>query len=158
MQARDPRRSCNEPVAPADSQEQFHSRSQPSTWFSGFGRSVRERHQAELRRAVRQRVVTKDDLLSAHLPKTVLPIYHAWIDAQRHVVLPASDLKKDSVFYDIQCSPQDYLPRMLRMMRAVEAHGTSVKSVCPLRSSVGSKHVLTGDDVAHQPLLQEGAR
>ncbi len=28
--------------------------------------------------------------------------------------------------YDIQCSPQDYLPLMLYMMKTIEAHGTSV--------------------------------
>ncbi|GAB9470392.1 hypothetical protein Gpo141_00007646 [Globisporangium polare] len=31
---------------------------------------------------------------------------------------------------------------MVRMTRAVEAHGTSVKNVCPLRSNVAPKHVL----------------
>ncbi|GAB9468094.1 hypothetical protein Gpo141_00005420 [Globisporangium polare] len=74
--------------------------------------------------------------------KTSELLCHAWVDAHRHVVLPARDLKKDSVFDDIQCSPQDYLPCMLRMMRAVGTHGTSVKNVCPLRSDVVPKHVL----------------
>ncbi|GAB9465151.1 hypothetical protein Gpo141_00002568 [Globisporangium polare] len=57
-------------------------------------------------------------------------------------MLPERDLKKENDFYDIQCSPQDYLPCMLRMMRAVEAHDTSVKNACPLRSNVVLKHVL----------------
>jgi hypothetical protein len=42
--------------------------------------------------------------------------------------------------YDIQCSPQDYLPQMLYMMKAVEARGASVNNVCPLRSAIIPKH------------------
>lgn len=43
----------------------------------------------------------KDDLLSPHLPKTSHPLYHAWIDEKRHLVLPARILKMNNVRYDI---------------------------------------------------------
>jgi transposase len=49
-------------------------------------------------------------------------------------------LREDNIYYDIQCSPQDYLPLMLYMMKTVEAHGTSVNNACPLRSDIVPKH------------------
>ena len=82
----------------------------------------------------------KTDLLSPDAQKTAHPMYHAWIDAQRLEVLPRRPLRKKSMHYDIQCSPQDYLPQMLYMMKAVEARGASVNNVCPLRSAIIPKH------------------
>jgi hypothetical protein len=82
----------------------------------------------------------KTDLLNHDSVKKAHPMYHAWIDEQRKHVLPQRQLKKDSVHYDIQCLPQDYLHPMLYMMKAVEARGASVKNTCPLRSEIISKH------------------
>jgi hypothetical protein len=42
--------------------------------------------------------------------------------------------------YDLQCSPQDYLPQMLYMMKAVEARGAAVNNTCPLRSAIIPNH------------------
>ncbi len=44
------------------------------------------------------------------------------------------------VYYDIQCSPQDYLSPMLYMMRAVEEAGAKVNTMFPLRSDLIPKH------------------
>jgi hypothetical protein len=53
--------------------------------------------------------------------------------------MPQRKLNK-GVYYDIQCSPQDYLKPMLYMMRAVEERGFKINSVFPLRSDVIPKH------------------
>ena len=82
----------------------------------------------------------KTDLLNPDHPKTAHALYHSWIDEQRLKVLPQRKLREDSVFYDIQCSPQDYLPKMLYMMKTVEARGVSVNNACPLRSEIVPKH------------------
>jgi hypothetical protein len=82
----------------------------------------------------------KTDLLSHDQSKTADPMYHEWIDEQRTHVLPRRQLKKDSVYYDIKVSPQDYLHPMLYMMKAVEARGASVNNTCPLRSEIIPKH------------------
>ena len=63
-----------------------------------------------------------------------------WIDEQRKKVIPVRKLQEDSIYYDIQCSPQDYLPLMLYMMKTVEAYDASVNNVCPLRSEIIPKH------------------
>jgi len=82
----------------------------------------------------------KNDLLNPGQAKTSHPLYHEWIDAQRLKVMPQRELKEQSVYYDIQCSPQDYLPCMFYMMKAVEARGATVNNVCPLRSEIIPKH------------------
>lgn len=82
----------------------------------------------------------KTDLLNPDQPKTAHPLYHAWIDQQRLKVLPQRKLRENSIHYDIQCSPQDYLPHMLYMMKAVEVRGATVNNACPLRSEIIPKH------------------
>jgi hypothetical protein len=81
----------------------------------------------------------KTDLLSPGEKLTSDETYHAWIEAQRAYVMPRRKLNK-GVYYDIHCSPQDYLRPMLYMMRAVEERGAKVNSVFPLRSDLIPKH------------------
>jgi hypothetical protein len=81
----------------------------------------------------------KVDLLSPDEKLTSDEMYHEWIEAQRPHVMPQRKLNK-GVYYDIQCSPQDYLRPMLYMMRAVEERGAKVNTVFPLRSDLIPKH------------------
>eukprot|EP00835_Amoeboradix_gromovi_P003047 NODE_189_length_15604_cov_0.314802.p2 type:complete len:257 gc:universal NODE_189_length_15604_cov_0.314802:5759-6529(+) len=82
----------------------------------------------------------KNDILRVNDPKKSDAQYHAWIDEQSVKIMPQRQLRKDSVYYDIQCSPQDYLPLMVYMMKAVEATGNTISGVFPLRSQLIPKH------------------
>jgi hypothetical protein len=82
----------------------------------------------------------KNDILSANEPKTSDAKYHAWIDEHRENIMPKRSLKENSVYYDIQCNPQDYLHQMMYMMKAVEATGNTIYGVFPLRSQLIPKH------------------
>lgn len=82
----------------------------------------------------------KNDLLYGDKQKTSLRIYHSWIDKERKAILPNRKYKKDNVYYDLLCSPQDYLPFMFYMMKCVEHYGESVNNVCPLRSDIIPKY------------------
>jgi len=82
----------------------------------------------------------KNDILSLNDPKTSNAQYHAWIDEQSVRIMPQRQLKENSVNYDIQCRPQDYLPLMVYMMKAVEATGNTITCVFPLRSQLIPKH------------------
>eukprot|EP00835_Amoeboradix_gromovi_P006946 NODE_954_length_2799_cov_0.717037.p1 type:complete len:298 gc:universal NODE_954_length_2799_cov_0.717037:888-1781(+) len=84
----------------------------------------------------RQLRYIKNDLLRPEEEKTCNKIYHAWIDQQRINVTPS----RQFIYYDIQCSPQDYLPLMMYMMKTIESYGTSVNNVCPLRSDIIPKN------------------
>eukprot|EP00835_Amoeboradix_gromovi_P003979 NODE_286_length_11757_cov_0.187768.p5 type:complete len:285 gc:universal NODE_286_length_11757_cov_0.187768:8030-8884(+) len=78
----------------------------------------------------------KNDILSANDPKKSDAQYHAWIDEKSVRIMPQRELREDSVYYDIQCRPQDYLPLMVYMMKAVEATGNTISDVFPLRSQL----------------------
>ena len=79
-------------------------------------------------------------MLSLNEPKTSAAQYHAWIDSERVKIMPQRVLRKGSVYYDIQCNPQDYLPFMLYMMKTVEERGCSIYNVFPLRSEIIPKY------------------
>ncbi len=49
----------------------------------------------------------KNDILSRNDPKTSDVQYHTWIDEQSVRIMPQRELREDSVYYDIQCNPQD---------------------------------------------------
>ena len=43
---------------------------------------------------------------------------------------------KDSLYYDLQCNPQDYLPCMIRMMKEVEKDKVMIYNVFPMRNDI----------------------
>jgi hypothetical protein len=57
------------------------------------------------------------------------------------LVVPQRPYKKDSLMYDVKCSPQDYLPCMFYMMRYVEEREQTVFNLFPLRSDIVPKYV-----------------
>ena len=56
-------------------------------------------------------------------------------------LIPQRKFKKDNMYYDIQCSPQDYLPCMIYMMKFIEDKDESIKNVFPLRSDIIPKYI-----------------
>ena len=52
-----------------------------------------------------------------------------------------SKFEKKSIYYDIQCHPQDYFPCMLFMMKQIEQEHNKISSVFPLRSEIIPKHI-----------------
>ena len=80
----------------------------------------------------------KEDLLNVENKITKSPsYYHAWINQQKQHILPTREkFQKDRIAYDLKCSPMDYLPCMLYMMKQVEASCETIQNVFPLRSSI----------------------
>ena len=83
----------------------------------------------------------KNDILNFDKSKSSSSIYHTWIDEAREKLLPQREFQKNSVYYDLMCSPQDYLPCMIYMMKQIEEHGESILNACPLRSEVIPKYI-----------------
>ena len=70
------------------------------------------------------------------------PRYHKWINAQKPFVLPnKKKYEKNSIYYDLKCSPMDYFPCMIFMMKQVENDSESVNNVFPLRSELAPKYI-----------------
>jgi len=63
--------------------------------------------------------------------------YHNWIKDIRKIITPNKDkYQKDSLYYDLQSSPQDYLPCMIRMMKEVEKDKVMIYNVFPMRNDI----------------------
>ena len=86
-------------------------------------------------RCIKNDIINNNGVKKSHLS------YHGWIDESIACILPQKQFEKDSVYYDIKCSPQDYLPGMLYMMTVIETYGEKINSVCPLRTSIIPKHI-----------------
>uniref|UniRef100_A0A6C0AT92 Uncharacterized protein n=1 Tax=viral metagenome TaxID=1070528 RepID=A0A6C0AT92_9ZZZZ len=68
--------------------------------------------------------------------------YHTWITEQRKHVLPnKKKYEKDSIYYDLKCSPMDYFPSMIYMMKRVESENECLNIVFPLRGEIAPKYI-----------------
>jgi len=68
--------------------------------------------------------------------------YHKWIKEIKKSITPNKDkYQKDSLYYDLQCNPQDYLPCMIRMMKQVEKDKVMIYNVFPMRNDIIMKSV-----------------
>lgn len=68
--------------------------------------------------------------------------YHNWIDCMKSKIKPSKKkFKKDNLYYDLQCNPQDYFECMIFMMKEVEKNKYSVNNVFPLRNDIQPKHI-----------------
>lgn len=96
--------------------------------------------QAAVSKLCRQLRSIKNDILSGG-EKTSSPIYHSWIDGVRQTIMPQKTFQKNNIYYDLQCSPQDYLRPMVKMMKIVEEYGKGLPNVFPLRSDIAPKYI-----------------
>ena len=68
--------------------------------------------------------------------------YHTWINQQKQFITPnKSTYKKNNIVYDLMCSPFDYFPCMITMMKQVEKEEQTICNVFPLRSEIIPKHI-----------------
>jgi len=68
--------------------------------------------------------------------------YHKWIRKIKKTITPnKKEYQKDSLYYDLQCSPQDYLPCMIRMMKEVEKEKVMIYNVFPMRNEISPSHI-----------------
>jgi len=69
-------------------------------------------------------------------------MYHTWINQQKQFITPNKPTyKKNNIVYDLMCSPMDYFPCMIKMMKQVEKEEQTIYNVFPMRSEVIPKHI-----------------
>jgi hypothetical protein len=69
-------------------------------------------------------------------------IYHKWINQQKQFITPnKASYKKNNIIYHLMCSPMDYFPCMIRMMKQIEKEEQTIYNVFPMRSEVIPKHI-----------------
>ena len=66
---------------------------------------------------------------------------HSIINKLKKNILPNKIFQKDSVFYDLECSPQDYLPCMIVIMKSIEENEQKINNVFPLRNDIQPKFI-----------------
>ena len=68
--------------------------------------------------------------------------YHEWINQQKQCITPnKASYKQNAIVYDLKCSPFDYFPCMVFMMREVEKEEETMYNVFPMRNEVVPKHI-----------------
>ena len=67
--------------------------------------------------------------------------YHIWINKQIGFSVPNKTFKKESLYYDLQCEPFDYLPCMINMMKVIEEDKVGLLNPFPLRTDIIPKHI-----------------
>jgi hypothetical protein len=68
--------------------------------------------------------------------------YHNWIKDIKKIITPNKEkYQKNSLYYDLQCNPQDYLPCMIRMMKEVEKDKVMIYNIFPMRNDIIMKSI-----------------
>ena len=63
--------------------------------------------------------------------------YHKWIREQHKLIVPNKvKFKKNNLYYDLQCNPQDYFRCMIFMMKEVEKQGYKTTNPFPMRNEI----------------------
>ena len=84
----------------------------------------------------------KEDLLNIETDKLKSnEKYHQWIKDNKYNIIPKKTFEKNSIYYDLQCYPQDYLPFMYFMMKEVENKDKTIFNLFPLRNNIVPKHI-----------------
>jgi transposase len=79
--------------------------------------------------------------------------YHKWIKEQKKLILPIKEFKKSNLYYDIQCVPMDYLPKMIYMMKLIEKEELTINNPFPLRTNIIPKHIRIDTTILVHTLL-----
>lgn len=69
--------------------------------------------------------------------KTILK----WINIDLYKIIPNKQFKKNSIYYDLQCDPQNYIKNMFYMNIFCEKNEFSYYNICPLKRSVIPGHI-----------------
>lgn len=90
----------------------------------------------------RQLIKIKTDILEITTEYKSDVKYHNWIKEIKKTITPNKEkYQKDNLYYDLECSPQDYLPCMIRMMKEVEKNKVMICNVFPMRNDIIMKSI-----------------
>jgi hypothetical protein len=98
----------------------------------------------------------KIDILSLN-PTLISPLeYHQFILQARINFLPQKSVyQHNSIYYDLQCHPQDYLFGMFQMVRYIESQCANIINLFPLRSSIIPKYIKIDTDTLVNLLVNQ---
>lgn len=69
-------------------------------------------------------------------------VFHAMIKQYKKLIVPDKTIfQKNSVYYDLQCNPDDYFICMYRMAWIIEGLGFKIYNLFPMRTEIIPKHL-----------------
>ena len=85
----------------------------------------------------------KDDIICVNgSPFKSHPRYHSWIIQSKELLIPSNHIfQKNSIHYDIVCTPQVYYPHMIFMGQQFELYETKLYNVFPQRTEIIPKSI-----------------
>jgi len=86
--------------------------------------------------------LVKDDLLNQNKILLSDKKYHKWIKNIRPKIFTKHKYEKDSIVYDLQCNPLDYLPSMIFMSLEIEKQKEKTFNCFPLRKNITPKYII----------------
>lgn len=96
-----------------------------------------EKQKESVNEFCRQLRKIKTDILEITTEYKSYVKYHKWIKKIKKLITPNKEkYQKDSLYYDLQCNPQDYLPCMIRMMKEIEKDKVMIYNIFPMRNDI----------------------
>ena len=86
--------------------------------------------------------LVKDDLLNQNKKLLSDKKYHKWITEIRPKIFTKEKYAKNSILYDIQCSPLDYLSSLIFMSLEIEKQKEKTFNCFPLRNNITPKYII----------------
>ena len=113
-----------------------------ATKSEGLENKDEEKQKELVNEFCRQLIKIKTDILETTNEYKSDVKYHNWIKEIKKTITPNKEkYMKDSLYYDLQCNPQDYLPCMIRMMKEVEKDKVMIYNVFPMRNDIIMKSI-----------------
>ena len=84
----------------------------------------------------------KDDILGLNSTYKSSDKYKKLIQTQKNFLFSKDKYEKDSILYDLQCHPLDYLKSLIKMSIEIEKRGEKTFNVFPLRTTLTPKHII----------------
>ena len=123
-------------------------------WIRKVKHTKQERDQAIRKFCSQLRYIKHDILNIENTTYKSDKSYHTWIrQTKLHIVPTKTTFQKNSLYYDLQCNPQDYFGCMVCMMNQIELQGEPISNVFPMRTDIIPKHVRIDTTTLVQILL-----
>ena len=98
----------------------------------------------------------KNDILNVENDELSSPEkYHGWIEKNKYSIIPEKEsYSKNSVYYDVKCSPQDYLKGMIFINKKLNKLKMKLFNVLPLKTRIIPGYVTIDTNVVSNLLMK----
>ncbi len=104
--------------------------------------SIKKLKKEEINEFCRQLRLIKNDILDLTNKFKSDIKYHKQIIELKKIIIPNKEkFKKDNIYYDLQCNPQEYMLNMINMMNELESKDIMIYNIFPMRNDIIPKSI-----------------